>query len=110
MNKQTQFKVALKRYLNTHCFYSVEEFLTFKKDSYVQKFFSYCLLYGPYIIHVYFMSNFFVLSLQYFEKVFVCGFVVLLLCCFCFVVAALIRMLCIFMTYSTTQCCHGMYV
>jgi IS1 family transposase len=28
MNKQTQFKVALQRYLNTHCFYSVEEFLT----------------------------------------------------------------------------------
>jgi IS1 family transposase len=33
MNKQTQFKVALKRYLNTHSFYSVEEFLTFKNDS-----------------------------------------------------------------------------
>jgi hypothetical protein len=33
MNKQTQFKVALKRYLNTHSFYSVEEFLTFRNDS-----------------------------------------------------------------------------
>jgi hypothetical protein len=33
MNKQTQFKVALKRYLNTHLFYSVEEFLMFKNDS-----------------------------------------------------------------------------
>jgi hypothetical protein len=40
MNKQTQFKAALKRYLNTHPFYSVEEFLMFKNDSqYVQKFF-----------------------------------------------------------------------
>jgi len=27
MNKKAQFKVALKRYLNTHSFYSVEEFL-----------------------------------------------------------------------------------
>jgi hypothetical protein len=32
MDKQTQCKVALKRYLNTHCFYSVE-FLAFKNDS-----------------------------------------------------------------------------
>jgi hypothetical protein len=32
-NKKTQFKVTLKRYLNTHCFYSIEEFLTFKNDS-----------------------------------------------------------------------------
>jgi hypothetical protein len=32
-NKKAQFKVALKRYLNTHFFYSVEEFLTFKNDS-----------------------------------------------------------------------------
>jgi hypothetical protein len=40
MNKQTQFKVALKRYLNTDSFYSVEEFLMFKNDlKYVQKFF-----------------------------------------------------------------------
>jgi hypothetical protein len=30
MNKQTQFKVALKRYLSMYSFYSVEEFLTFK--------------------------------------------------------------------------------
>jgi hypothetical protein len=33
MNKKAQFKVALKRYLNTHSFYFVEEFLTFKNDS-----------------------------------------------------------------------------
>jgi hypothetical protein len=32
-NKKAQFKVALKRYLNTHSFYCVEEFLTFKNDS-----------------------------------------------------------------------------
>jgi hypothetical protein len=31
-NEQTQFKVALKRYLNTQSFYSVKEFLAFKKD------------------------------------------------------------------------------
>jgi hypothetical protein len=31
--KKAQFKVALKRYLNIHSFYSVEEFLTFKNDS-----------------------------------------------------------------------------
>jgi hypothetical protein len=33
MNKKAQFKVALKRYLNTHSFYSVEKFLTFINDS-----------------------------------------------------------------------------
>jgi len=33
MNEKAQFEVALDRYLNTHCFYSVEEFLTFKNDS-----------------------------------------------------------------------------
>jgi hypothetical protein len=33
MNKKAQYKAALKRYLNTHPFYSVEEFLTFKNYS-----------------------------------------------------------------------------
>jgi hypothetical protein len=33
MNKKAQFKVALKRYLNTHSFYSVEEFPMLKNDS-----------------------------------------------------------------------------
>jgi hypothetical protein len=33
INKKAQFKVALKRYLNIHCFYSVEEFLMFRNDS-----------------------------------------------------------------------------
>jgi len=32
MNEKAQFKVALKRYLYTHSFYSVEEFITFKND------------------------------------------------------------------------------
>jgi hypothetical protein len=61
MNKKAQFKVALRRYLNTHSFYSVEEFLMFKNDlQYVQKFFSYCLLYVPCEICVHLMSIFFV--------------------------------------------------
>jgi hypothetical protein len=33
MNKKAQFRVALKRYLNTHSFFSLEEFLMFKNDS-----------------------------------------------------------------------------
>jgi hypothetical protein len=33
VNKKSQFKVALKRYLNTHSFYSVDEFLMFKNDA-----------------------------------------------------------------------------
>jgi hypothetical protein len=33
MNNKAQFKVELKRCLNTHCFHSVEEFLTFKNYS-----------------------------------------------------------------------------
>jgi hypothetical protein len=34
MDKKAQFKVSLERYLNTHSFYSVEKFLTFKNASY----------------------------------------------------------------------------
>jgi hypothetical protein len=33
MNEKAKFKVALKRYLNTHSFYSVDEFLVSKTDS-----------------------------------------------------------------------------
>jgi hypothetical protein len=31
MNEKTQFKIALKRYLNTHSFYSVDENLLCRK-------------------------------------------------------------------------------
>jgi hypothetical protein len=33
MNEKARFKVALKRYLNTHSFYSVEKFVVSKTDS-----------------------------------------------------------------------------
>jgi predicted peroxiredoxin len=33
MNKKSQFKVALRRYLNTHSFYSADEFLMFENNS-----------------------------------------------------------------------------
>jgi hypothetical protein len=33
MNEKAKFKVALKQYLNTHAFYSVDEFLLSKNDS-----------------------------------------------------------------------------
>jgi hypothetical protein len=33
LHKKEKFKVALKSYLNTHTFYSVDEFLQFKKNS-----------------------------------------------------------------------------
>jgi hypothetical protein len=33
MNEKAEFEVALKRYLNTHSFYSVDEFLLPKNDS-----------------------------------------------------------------------------
>jgi hypothetical protein len=42
------------------------------------------------------MSNFLMLSLLYSENVFVCSFIVLFLCCFCFVDVAFI---CMFMTF-----------
>jgi hypothetical protein len=32
MNEKAKFEVALKRYLNTHSFYSVDEFLLSKND------------------------------------------------------------------------------
>jgi hypothetical protein len=49
---------------------------------------------------VYFMSDFFVLSLQYLSVVSL----------FCSVFAAFICMFCIFMTYSTSCWIHGLYV
>jgi hypothetical protein len=55
MNKKAQFKVSLKSYLNTHSFYSVEEFLTFKIRT---KIFSLTVLLCGLCICVYFMSNF----------------------------------------------------
>jgi len=48
-------------------------------------------------------ETFFVLYLQYFGKVFD---VVSSYCLCCFVLSAFICMLCIFMTYSTSYCCH----
>lgn len=33
MNKKAQFKVALKQYLNTHIFYSADEFQMFNNNS-----------------------------------------------------------------------------
>jgi hypothetical protein len=33
MNEKAQFKMALKRYLNTHSFYFVDEYLLFKNDA-----------------------------------------------------------------------------
>jgi len=52
----------------------------------------------------------FCVSLRYFEKVFFCGFVILFLCCFCFVVVVVVAFVCIFcicMTYSTFYCCYS---
>jgi hypothetical protein len=60
-------------------------------------------LYNTCILYVKLFSVFFTVV---WKKVFVCGFVVLCLCCFCFVLSAFICMLCIFMTYSTSCCCH----
>jgi hypothetical protein len=33
MNEKAEFKVVLKRYLNTHSFYTIDEFLLSKNDS-----------------------------------------------------------------------------
>jgi len=96
MNKQTQFKVALKRYLNTHSFYSVEEFLTFRNNSLYMKNFS------PYCFVVWTLHNMCILYI----KLFLLYCVVLCLGHFCFVLSAFICMLCIFMTYSTYHHCH----
>jgi hypothetical protein len=103
MIKKAQFKVLLKRYLNTHSSYSVTEFLTLKITPNIPKsyFFLLFFVWILYNMHILYVKLFFVLSSKYFEKVFVCGFVILFLCCFCFVVAAFICMFCIFMTYST---------
>jgi len=55
-----------------------------------------------YIVCILCVKLFLCLPLQCFEKVFVCGFVILFLCCFCFVVVAtFICMFRIFVMYST---------
>jgi hypothetical protein len=79
------------------------------------------MLYGPCVTCVYFMSNLFsVLSSQYFEKVFACGFIILFLCPFCFVVAAFICVLYIYdlfhilllplQTYGSMEVCVYIHV
>jgi hypothetical protein len=106
MNKRAQFKVSLKRYLNIHSFYSVEEFLTLKSLlTRAEVFSTICCMDLVQCVYT-LCQTFFVLLLQYSEKVFICGFVVLCLCCFYFVTAAFICMFCVFMTYSTSFCCH----
>jgi hypothetical protein len=68
------------------------------------KVFSYCLLYGPCIIYVYFVFNsFFVCYVYSILKKYLS---VVLFCLCCFVVAAFICLFCIFMTYSTSCCCY----
>jgi hypothetical protein len=106
MNKKTQCKVALKRYLNTHSFYSVEESLTFKNYSqYVQKFFLLFVVWTLYNIFTLYVKHFLCYLYSIFKKYLsvVSSF---WLCCFCFVVAAFIGMFYIFMTYSTSYCYH----
>jgi ABC-type transport system involved in multi-copper enzyme maturation permease subunit len=78
----------------------------FEHDSKYVKFFLLFVVWTLYNLCILYVKLFFVLSFQYFEKAFVRGFVVLFLCCFCFVVAAFICMFCSFMTYSTSYCCH----
>jgi IS1 family transposase len=54
MNKKAQFKITLKRYLNTHSYCSVEEVLMFNVTHTMCKgFYSYCILYGPIVCHAF---------------------------------------------------------
>jgi hypothetical protein len=67
-------------------YYQFSEVLRIKRHNLMCKFFSFCLLYGPRIICVYFLWLFFVL--QYFEKsiwLWFCHFVSVLVsfCCCC---------------------------
>jgi hypothetical protein len=63
----------------------------------MQKFFLLLfVVWSLYNMCIHYVKLFFVLSLQYFEEVFVCCFLTLFLCCFCFVVSAFICMFCIF--------------
>jgi hypothetical protein len=58
---------------------------------------SFSVVWTLYNMCIFYIKLFFVSPLQHFEKVFACGFIVLFLCCFCFVaVAAFICMFCIF--------------
>jgi hypothetical protein len=84
INKKSTIWSSVTNTLKYSSLHSVEEFLTFKNDSYVQKFSS-LLLYGPCIICVYFVELFFMLTSQYFGKVFVYDFVILFVffCCCC---------------------------
>jgi hypothetical protein len=93
MNKEAQFKVALKRYLNTHSLYSVEKFLMFKIVSYYVRFFpTVC-----YMERVKYMYTLYQNVCSFYSILKKYLFVVSLPCfhvVFCFVVAAVICMFC----------------
>jgi len=66
-----------------------------------KSFFLLFVVWTSYNMCILYVKLFFVLSVQYFEKVFVCGFIVLFLfCCCC------IYLFCIFVIYSISYCCH----
>jgi hypothetical protein len=88
VNRKSQFKVALKRYLNTHSFYSVEEFLMLKNESYV--FFSLCTV-------VWTLYNMCVL----YVKLFLCYHHNILK-----KYLSIVSLFCVFVTYSTSYCCY----
>jgi hypothetical protein len=69
----------------------------------VKVLFSYTLLYGPCTMCVLFVKLFFLCYLHNILKKYLS---VVSLFCFCFVVAAVLCMFCIFMTYFTSYCCH----
>jgi hypothetical protein len=113
MNKTAQFKVTLKRYLNTHSFYSVKEFLTFIKDSqYLQKlFFPYCFVVCT-LHNVYPLCLFCVILCCIVTVLFLCYIVfycdcvvfvlycvLLCLCCFCVILCFIVSVLFLFCSF-----------
>jgi hypothetical protein len=66
VNKKSQFKVALKRYLNTHSCYSVNEFLMFENDTWC--------IYKSFLVFIYY--NFICVDLQVTIQYFILTFYV----------------------------------
>jgi hypothetical protein len=64
MSKQTQFKVAFKKYLNTHSFYTVEEVVTLKMTH------NMCKRFFPTVCCMYLVSYVYAIYQTYFYVIF----------------------------------------
>ena len=68
-NEEAQFKVALRRYLNTHSFYTTVEFFMFKNNSCTicEIHLVFCVVIIPYILHILNVCDLFHIVLSFWQ-------------------------------------------